>query len=133
MIVIAVAEVPISDRSDKSDNSDRSDAAIVHPKDAIQLAPGRGSQSRRPAGYEAPHISRPLWSHLHRLVRPQGSIIILPIRFPLVVRGRLPPPTRGLAEWHPVGCGGGTYLLLSMLLKIASHSSSNDIVLWCSS
>ena len=25
-------------------------------------------------------------------------------RFPPVVRGRLPPPTRGLDEWHPVGC-----------------------------
>ena len=39
----SVAGVPISDESDKSD---RSDAAIVHPKGAIQLAPGQGSQSR---------------------------------------------------------------------------------------
>ncbi len=23
--------------------------------------------------------------------------------FPPVVRGRMPPPTRGLSEWHPVG------------------------------
>ena len=33
-----MAGVPISDESDGSDKSDRSDAAIVHPKDAIQLA-----------------------------------------------------------------------------------------------
>ena len=37
-------------------------------------------------------------------MRPQGSIICGDHCFPLVVRGRLPPPTQGLAEWHPAGC-----------------------------
>ena len=30
---------------------------------------------------------------------------------PPVVRGLLPPPTRGLAEWHPVGCFFGGCLI----------------------
>ncbi|WP_210400700.1 hypothetical protein, partial [Porphyromonas sp. HMSC077F02] len=39
--------------------SDKSDAAMEHPKGAIQLAPGRGSQSRRPAGYGCPKSHDP--------------------------------------------------------------------------
>ncbi len=70
---------------------------------AIQLAPGQGSQSRRPAGYEGPNPTTLVVAQAYVSATARVDYVYR-ILFPPVVRGRLPPPTRGLAEWHPDGC-----------------------------
>ena len=50
-------------------------------------------------------INRPLWSHLDGECDRKGRRCGLPY-IPAGRSEALPPPTRGLAEWHPVGCSG---------------------------
>ena len=87
-------------------------AGISTREGATQLAPGRGTKCRRPVGSEAPHIPRPLWSHLHRLVRPQGSMMYT-VPFSRWSSGFA--LDQGLAEWHPVGCSRGFSLDMVVL------------------
>ena len=79
------------------------------PEGCHSASPRSRLAEPKTGGLRLPQIPRPLRSHKTHPSATARVDDIYRALFPPVVRGRLPPPTRGLAEWHPVGCGWGAF------------------------
>ena len=83
--------------------SDRSDRIGKHPRGCHSASPESRLAEPKTRGKGGAVYPSTLVVALGRLCDHKSRMIVY-TPFPPVVRGRLPPSTRGLSEWHPRGC-----------------------------